>query len=220
MGYRRPAEKSVGEEDAAQFWRTAGVFNEEPQFIACFFGAISRHYEIDTVLQAARRLEQSGRRIKFVLCGDGPELSRWRRKAADCPNVVLPGWVDAVKIRCLSQQSSVGLAPYYSSWDFAMSLPNKPIEYLSAGLPVISSLQGELAELLAKNDCGLTYRNGSADDLVRVLADCYDHPAKLAKMAHNAGQLYRKRFVAEVVYGEMADFLTEVATTNRRAAAA
>ncbi len=211
MGYRKQA---VGEEDLEEgirFWRSQGIDEGKSEFVVCFFGCIGRHFEIKPIIKAARRLELSKRRFKFVLCGDGPHLAQWRRLAAGCPNIVLPGWVDAAKIRSLMSLSSAGLAPYHSSWDFTISLPNKPIEYLSAGLPVISSLQGELAALLAKNDCGLTYQNGSADDLVRVLSDCYDSREYCARMAKNAAALYREQFVAETVYGQMCDYLTQLA---------
>lgn len=220
MGYQIQTAASERDEEALEFWRTRGISGSKSAFIVCFFGTIGRHFEFETVFRAARRLEQTSRGIKFVLCGDGPHLSRWRQSAAACPNIILPGWVDAAKIRSLMRLSSAGLAPYVSSWDFAISIPNKPVEYLSAGLPVVSSLQGELAELLAINECGLTYRNGSADDLVRVLADCYDHPTKLAKMAENAARLYQSRFVAETIYGQMGDYLNQVACRIKQSHAA
>ena len=128
--------------------------------------------------------------------------------------------MNAAQIWTLLRLSSVGLAPYVSNDNYIRNIPNKPVEYLSAGLPIVSSLQGELAKLLADNDCGLTYQNGSADDLVRMLADCYDHPAKTALMAENAAHLLRERFVAETVYGQMSDFLCDLADGRhgRRAA--
>jgi len=220
MGYRTPVASSGGEAEAKEFWRAHGIADDPSTFVACFFGAIGRHFEFETIIEAARRLEKSTRRIRFVLCGDGPSLPHYRRLADDCQSILWPGWINAPKIRSLMRRASVGLAPYYSSWDFTIHIPNKPIEYFSAGLPVVSCLQGELADLLAVNECGLTYQNGSADDLIRALADCYDHPTKLTRMAEKAARLYRERFVAETVYGEMADYLSQVARLGRRQLAA
>ena len=101
-----------------------------------------------------------------------------------------------------------------------MSLPNKPIEYLSSGLPVISSLQGELASLLSASSCGITYENASVDDLVRTLMHCYDRPQFCAKMAKSAGLLYQEKFVAETVYGQMSDFLVQLTEQGIRNVAA
>ncbi len=218
MGYRKKVVSSECEGEVTKFWSGHDVCASKSEFILCFFGTIGRHFEIEPIVKAARQLEQTERKVKFVLCGDGPHLPRWRQLAAECPSIVLPGWVDAAKIRGLMQLSSAGLAPYYSSWDFTISLPNKPIEYLSAGLPVISSLQGELANLLAENDCGMTYQNGQAADLVRAIAACYDSRNHCARMAKNAAALFQERFVAETVYGQMSDFLTQLAENRRDAA--
>ncbi len=218
MGYRNQVVSEEGVDEATEFWRSHDICASKSEFVLCFFGTIGRHFEIEPIVEAARCMDQTERKIKFVLCGDGPHLPRWRQLAVDCPSIVLPGWVDAAKIRSLMQLSSAGLAPYYSSWDFTISLPNKPIEYLSAGLPVISSLQGELANLLAQNDCGMTYQNGEATDLVRVITACYDSRDTCARMAKNATALFCERFVAEKVYGHLSNFLTQLADNRRDAA--
>ena len=50
-----------------------------------------------------------------------------------------PGWVDAAKIFVLMRRSAVGLDPLPDRYDFLATINNKAIEYMSAGLPVISS---------------------------------------------------------------------------------
>jgi len=107
----------------------------------------------------------------------------------------------------LMRMSSVGLAPYRSSKDFMASIPNKSIEYLSAGLPILSSLKGTLKELLSTNDCGITYENGDAEDLVSILVNLYDHPELIRKMSENAYALYKEKFIAEKVYNNMISHL-------------
>ena len=220
MGYRKSAVQDEDIQEAKKYWNSLDVGRTVSEFVVCFFGCIGRHFEWETVFQAARKLEDSGRKFKFVLCGQGPHLAKWQKVSSQYPNVLLPGWVDAAKIRSLMEYSKVGLAPYVSSWDFTMSLPNKPIEYLSSGLPVVSSLQGELASLLSKNDCGVTYENRSVDDLVRTLTHCYDRPQFCAEMAKNSEKLYQKKFVAERVYGQMSAFLVQLAEQEIRQIAA
>ena len=55
--------------------------------------------------------------------------------------MLFPGWVNKPEIWILMRIAQVGLAPYRSTEDFIISIPNKAIEYMSAGLPVISSLK-------------------------------------------------------------------------------
>ena len=220
MGYQTRSFSAHRLAEAARFWRGMGLGLDDSKFVVCFFGTFGRHFEIKTINEAAAKLISSGRDITFVLCGDGPKLRQWNRMFADCRNVILPGWVDAARIQALMSISSVGLAPYYSSWDFQMSIPNKPIEYMSAGLPVVSSLRGDLADLLRENRCGLTYRNGDSDDLVRKLTYFYDHAAFRTAMAENASSLFRQRFTAETVYAEMQKYLQGIAAGSLRVQAA
>ncbi len=170
--------------------------------------------------QVSRRLKQSHRDIRFVMCGDRPQLNRWRSLAWGVSSLVFPRWVDVAQIQALMKLSSVRLAPYHSTWDFMISIPNKPIEYMSAGLPVVSSLKGTLADLLADSGAGMTYENGDSDDLARVLSCCYDHRSEMDRMSSNATQLYQRRFVAELVYSQMADYLLGMIDTHRSKQAA
>ena len=197
--------------DAEARWRKEGIEPETLNPVACFFGAMSsKSFELDTVLEAARRLERSGSAWRFVLCGAGDTLEKYRRQARGLQNVIFPGWVTAAEIWTLMRASLVGLAPYRSRPDFVASIPNKSIEYLSAGLPIVSSLQGSLAHLLSRACAGLTYTNGSVDDFLSALRRILDAPQERAVMAANAAELYRREFVAEKVYDEMAAYLEEV----------
>lgn len=210
LGYadKQPSAKDI--QDAEQFWAQRGVTSKEHQMIACWFGMIGRHSEIATVIRAARQLADLGKPIRFVLCGTGPELERSSRLAKNCPNVLFPGWVNAAQIWTLMRMSSVGLAPYVSNDNYIRNIPNKPVEYLSAGLPIVSSLQGVLAKLLAEHNCGVTYRNGRADELATTLVELLDS-RQLRQMSDNAQTLFRSQFVADTVYSEMHTYLNDVA---------
>jgi glycosyltransferase involved in cell wall biosynthesis len=220
MGYREQSPTRDAIRDATAFWRDLGVSAEREDFIVCFFGSVGRHFEFDVVFEAAESIATSGRRVQFVMCGSGPALESYRRRSLNCPNVIFPGWVNSAQIWTLLRMSAVGLAPYISMPDFVISIPNKPIEYLSAGRPVISSLQGVLADLLEQNECGITYGNRRPDQLAQVIIDCYENPARLDAMSANAAALYRRQFVAENVYGKMQAYLADIAATTKLARAA
>jgi glycosyltransferase involved in cell wall biosynthesis len=219
FGYqpRRPDDAAFAE--ARDFWRHHGVSPDHGESIICFFGTLGRHFECETVVAAAKLLQAGGCRARFVLCGGGPDLERWRRLSASCTNVTVPGWVNADRIWALMKMSKLGLAPYVSTWDFMLSIPNKPVEYLAAGLPVLSSLQGVLADLLLRHHCGITYANGSAAELAAAVHDCCEHPQKRDAMSAHAAQLFASRFAAENVYSQMESYLVEQAAAVRVRAA-
>lgn len=214
LGYTEKSPCDSEQIKAKNFWKTYDLGTNDSQFVACFFGTIGRHFELDTIIEAARRLASSGRKIKFVICGAGEQLEYYRSNSNDCPNIIFPGWVDAAKIWTLMRLSTVGLAPYRSSPDFSFSLPNKSIEYLSAGLPIVSSLKGTLETLLSTYDCGVTYENGNPSSLETALVYLYDNRDRVKDMSTKGYGLFKERFVAEKVYGEMIEYLESIAANR------
>ena len=198
-------------EKAQRFWDGLGIGADPGEFLVCFFGTIGRQFDLETVIVAARRLEGGPRRFRFVLCGSGDKLPRYRKLAGGITSVVFPGWVGAAEIWTLMRIARAGLAPYRNSMDFRLSLPNKSIEYLSAGLPVVSSLTGELQRLLEEHECGVTYAEGDAESLATSLVGLYDQRARLETMAANASALYQGRFTAERIYNDLRGYLDDLA---------
>ena len=88
------------------------------------------------------------------------------------------------------------------------------IEYLSAGLPVISCPQkGELYNLLKERNCGLSYKHSDADGLFQLLDQLNRNRAAIIEMSVNATALFKERFTAEKVYSEMACYIEKIAKT-------
>jgi glycosyltransferase involved in cell wall biosynthesis len=205
-----PSEDAVA--SGQSFWADHGIREGAGDFVVCFFGTIGRQFELDAVIDAARLLEGSDTRVKVVLCGNGDRLDYYKERARSCASVLFPGWVDVAQIWTLMRMSSAGLAPYRDCDNFTMNLPNKPIEYLSAGLPVISSLsKGYLNDLLAEHDCGTTYVVDDPHSLAQTLACLARDPARCTRMGENAHRLFTERFIAERVYDAMCRHLEEVA---------
>ena len=199
---------------ATRFWKEHALCQRPQVPVVCFFGQIGHQFDVQTVVEAARRL-QGKREVQFVLCGAGVRLQACRKMAANCRNVLFPGWVNAPEISMLMQRSSLALAPYVDRTDFRSSIPNKSIEYLSAGLPILTSLkQGVLPDLLAENDCGVSY-GGDPQRLVEMIELLCDRPQRRGVMAENASRLFEARFTASKVYDEMAGYLEDVAAAGR-----
>ena len=194
--------------DTAEFWKDHGV--SPGDFNVVFFGGLGRQFEIGNVIEAARLLEKQDRPIKFIICGSGDYLSDYKEQTRDAKNIIFPGWIDRKDIDSLMTMAKVGLAPYKSKEDFMASLPNKVFEYMSGGLPIVSSLKGEVEALLKEYNCGITYENNSPDSLAKSLISLYDSPALLNSMGSNGENAYLSRFRAEKVYMDLANYLVEV----------
>lgn len=192
-------------EKSKEWWISRGV--DPHAFVCCFFGTLGNFFAIETVIETARVLSREIR-FQVVLCGDGRRLDQYRRMSADLGSVLFPGWVDAVEIAGLMALSRVGLAPYAANT--RMSLPNKPFEYFAGGLPVVSSIQGELKDILARFQCGRTYRADSVEELCSVLRDLSASEALREQMGRNARLLLEEHYSIEKISGDFEQYLMKI----------
>lgn len=195
--------------------REHGIDLERP--ICVFAGLFERSYDLETVIEAARHLqEQHQTRIQFVLCGDGSKMPTLRRQAAGLRDVHFLGWVEAPMLQATLSAASIGLCAY--SANALQSLPNKPFEYMASGLAVVSSLQGDLAQLLNQHQCGFTYRAGDTSSLVNCLMDLSRDAEKLGSMRANAYRTWSQNYRSAKIYGDFVTHLTTLPVFRANAA--
>ncbi len=203
------AEERSREEDLL---RRAGVRFEKP--MACFFGSFEESYDLETVVEAARKLVAGPHRdLQFVLCGDGKKLPALRARAEGLPNVVLPGRVSPEAIARLMESADFGLASFIRGATHTVS--NKVVEYFCGGLAVVASESEGIRRVLETNRCGVTYEPESVRSLVAALSDLMENDENREEMKRNARALYERSYTAGAVYGAMADHLEKTARSFR-----
>ena len=176
--------------------------------IAWFCGTFVGSIDLGTVIEAARQLADRSD-LQFVLTGSGEKDALWREQARGLSNVVFTGWAGRDEIAWLSRHAWVGLGAYKR--DAKMSLPNKLFEYMSAGLPILSCLEGEARELIEQHDIGLSYQAGSSEHLAARLLELAANEPWRARLAANAGSVFQERFNADLVYQRYAEHLERCA---------
>ncbi len=202
-------------EAAKARWAAFGLSDSD--FIACFIGIMGSRklFDLDTVIAAAKELRHVAPTCKFVLCGTGDSFEHYLRAAQGCDNVVMPGWIDRAAIWTLVRMASVGLTPYTNTFSFLMSYPTKAVEYLSAGLPIVSGLGGALSRLLAEWRCGVTYPEGDHIALAGAIRSLAEDRGMLDRMRAQAALLYQTEFDATRVYDGMVRHIEYVRDCHR-----
>lgn len=204
-------EKKIEEKaliDAEKFWNDYGINKQNKDFIICFFGALGKQINIEIIIETAKKIYNHNKKIKFIICGLGENLKKYKLLSKGLENIIFPGWIDRASISKLMELSVIGLAPYYNSYDFLNSLPNKPIEYMSGGLAIASSLKGYLQKIIESNNCGFVYEN--SDELTSILLDLYNRPEKLNIMKANSLKLFKEKYTADNVYSDMVEHLGRI----------
>lgn len=167
-----------------------------------FVGSFGKSYDLETVVKVARLCEQRGRtKIRFVIAGDGEKCDALARSGRGLGNLFLPGWLSSDDIDYLLKISHVGLVPCISRPD---TVPNKVFEYLAAGLPLLSSLVGEVEEILSRTAAGFSYRVGDVESLYELVQRIATTPALLDQLSTNAQKLFAEGFSAKRIYAEYA----------------
>lgn len=214
MGYSARLPEAAELEQGKRFWADHGVTPNADVFTVCYIGNVSPKVELPLVLAAARDVSQGGVPVRMLLCGSGDSYDAVKRAAAGMDHVVMPGRVGRSELWAAMQLSDVGIAPYLPTDSFAATLSNKMIEYWAGALPIVTSLShGAVVDLIAKYQCGATYRYGNQASLASVLRRLALDRSGVQAMKAKALALFNDRFVAEKVYGEMIDYLQEVAAS-------
>ncbi len=198
LGY--PIPPSAEGVDVARVRERWGVAPGE--LVATFAGMLGSSYDLETVIDAARQLHAAGTPVRVLIAGDGDHARKLHDYARDLDNVRFTGWLGRDDVWALLSASDVGLASYCV--DALQSLPNKPFEYMAAGLPIVSSLRGELAELIADHEIGIYYKAGDAADLASKLRLLAADSVCRARMSQRAKDLFVLMFSTDAIYPQLA----------------
>jgi glycosyltransferase involved in cell wall biosynthesis len=177
-----------------------------------FVGTFGHSYELELIARAAQHFQTSRPDVVFVLVGDGHQRARVGRKYSSLTNLILTGWLDTQEIAAVLGLSHIGLVPCRSLPD---TVPNKPFEYLAAGLPLLSSLEGEMAEIIATHALGLSYRAGDLAGFIQAVDRIWHDRPALAGWSANATKAFRETFSASGIYPEFANHMELIHQLSR-----
>lgn len=208
-GYMQSSISESDSTNAELFWRSFNFICQN-DFIICLFSSLGNVIDIESIIEASIRFEKEGMPVKFILCGEGVKLNEFKRLTNRCKNILLPGWIDKNQIHYLMKISKLGILPYKNLENYQLNIPNKPIEYLSAGLPVITSVSGLLKNTLDEFECGKFYSLDIKFDLYYKILCFYNDTEKLRLYSKNALSLYHSQFNSNNVYRNMAEYLENI----------
>lgn len=217
MGYSTKALTEDALAAAGAYWTDRGVLSDNVILTVCYLGSLGRQPDLQTAIRAVRSLAAAGVRCRLVVCGAGEQLPGLRAAASDLPDAQFPGWIDAAQMHVLMRRSSLGLDPLQDRLDFRLTINNKAIEYLSAGLPIaFCPDRGVLHDLLTTERCGFSYRTGDAVALAERLRELAADRALLETYRTNAKRVFEERFRADHVYAGMMAHLATIVDQRAR----
>ena len=190
--------------DAEKWWceRGVSVFTKR-RF--CFIGSFMSVFDFAAIRDAAARFHKENIDCQFIICGDGGFGEEIRSMMRGLSNVIFPGWIDAPKITILSKYSSASLIPYKNIENFTLNIPNKVIDAFAHGLPIITTLTGEVENLVEKENVGFACNANTGRNMYDAMKSLLDNNEMRDGMSERALKLYESRFSFTKVYGGLVD---------------
>jgi glycosyltransferase involved in cell wall biosynthesis len=156
-----------------------------------YSGTLGNNYDITTLVAAAALVKAARPLVRFIITGAGPLRDVVIRAAADerLGNVIYLGIVSNEVLQSVYRLCDIGVCAYGPSSNVAM--PDKAYDYIAGGLPMVSSLKGELQRYVEELRLGLQYAAGDPESLRSAIIQLVDDPTLRATMAENARRASR-----------------------------
>ncbi len=231
LGVRRVAGRSVDRNIAVSHWvanrqplpRQVVIYNpfplstfkdttglpRSPRFDVLFLGRLVSEKGVGTLLRALAALngDRAGRPpVSLLIVGDGPERAVLEQLAVSLgigPNVHFVGPKYGQELAETVIQARTAVVP--SEWEEAMG--GVALELLAAGLPLIVSERGGLAECVG--DAALTFPNGDHRALAAQMAAVLDDDS-LSKAKAEARRGVLERFDERLLAQQYLDLYADV----------
>jgi glycosyltransferase involved in cell wall biosynthesis len=177
-----------------------------------FTGTFGRYYRPSVLVRAVKHLNGDPiwrDRIRCIIGGDGDYSDEVRREAEGEPNVVLTGWLDTTAMRTLLAEATLGVIPLVGTIE---AFPNKAYTYLSAGLPILSSVGGEFRQVMETRGFGRHFEPNDAVALALLLQECWTDQPAVREMRARAVEAFAREFDARVIYRSYAEYVEDIAT--------
>ena len=142
------------------------------KFVVCYAGAVGTVNRVEDILEAASIVENMDDKIFFRIIGSGPLLNVLKHKYQHLSNVEFLPWLSKGNLN--NELANVDLllhpVPKESIYQFGIS-PNKWIDYMYSGKPILLSYDGQPTILHQANcvfDCSPENPHSMAKKIIQI----------------------------------------------------
>jgi glycosyltransferase involved in cell wall biosynthesis len=168
----------------------------DAEFVVGFAGSLKVWHGVDTLLTAFARLLAETPEARLLIVGTGPSESWLREMALQLGikhAVMFTGAVPHEQMPRLLRAMDVAVAPFKPVDNFYFS-PIKLFEYMAAGVCVVASRLGQIAEVIDDGANGVLCVPDATDDLHATLSKMHRSPALRRRLGAAALETVRTRY--------------------------
>ena len=181
---------------------------DRDKFTIVYAGNLGNAQNIGIVLDGAKELPE----VQFAVFGSGGLENEVRKRISDeeLTNVHLNPLQPVERVKYVY---SLGDACIVSCKEGlgGSAMPSKSWSIMSCGRPVVASFdEGELKEILEKNDCGVFSHAGNVEEFVTAIRQLVSNKNKCEEMGKNARQFILNNLTKEVGAKKYVDIIKSV----------
>lgn len=170
-----------------------------PGFLATYVGTHGMAHGLDTVLDAAKRVQANG--IRVLLVGEGAEKAALKARAGaeGITNVDFWDQQSRARVSEIIAASDVCLVVLRDKPLFRTVIPSKIFEFMGAGRAMLTTVDGESRKILAEAGAGRFCPPENAEALANALIDMAASPEQLEEMGRSGRRHVECHYAREVL---------------------
>lgn len=189
----------------------------ESRFVVCYVGTMGMAHGLETLLDAAARVQSENPNVLFLLIGEGSEKERIKSLAQS---------QGLSNVRFLDQQPRENIPSFISASDvcvvllkksdvFKTVIPTKMLEFMSCARPVVLAVEGQAQQIMEEAGAGMVIEPENAGALAAAIRQL-DENRDLGKEQGRRGRAYiLQKFSRAGTAQKYLTMLRDVVATSR-----
>jgi len=173
----------------------------DDDFVVLWSGGYNTWTDVDTLFHGLEMAMAENCRVKFASTGgqiDGhdeityPRLLKMISASPYKDRFIMLGWVPTDEVPSYYFESNVGINIDAQNYEAVLGSRNRILQWMSAGLPVLTTETSEVTRVLRSKELGYTFEHGNPNSLKNAILSLASEPLKAQEYAERA-----RRFVHE-----------------------
>lgn len=193
------------------------VSDDNFDLCAAYHGVLSPSRGLEHVVDAVGLLKQRGRRVRFLLIGDGParEDLRGRAERLGVSDLLsFTGRVAADKVPALIDQCDIGVIPLPDYRGWRVSSPLKLMEYCAMGRPVVVTRIHAHEAVLSQSAGALYVESPSADAIASAMELAVRQRNLLGEWGRENRRIVLDEYTWEAQAKRLASYVNRIVSQN------
>ena len=168
----------------------------EGKFVVGYVGTMGMAHGLETVLEAARKLEVVLPDVCFLMVGEGADKERVMNlaRAQSLGNLCFVGQQPRESVPEFICACDVCLVLLKKTEVFKTVIPTKLLEFMSCARPVILGVEGQARKIVDEAESGLPIEPGNATDLVTAIQRLHAEPGLGDALGRNGRNHILRKF--------------------------